>query len=66
MKIGQYTVIDGEFRHRYLVRRIMKKTAIVSILDDYKGSEWAKTHYRYDLNLLSEQIKNAEYVPFNT
>ncbi len=66
MKIGQYTVCEGKFKFRYLVRRIMKKTAIVSCLT-YLNSELVlhNTHYRYPLDLLEQQIENAEYLSFN-
>ncbi len=64
MKLGQYTVYDDEFRFKYLVRKIMKKTAIVTCISVYKGSQKATTHYRYPLDLLAQQIKNAEYLEF--
>ena len=64
MELGQYTVDDGKFRFRYIVRKVMKKTCVVSILDYMdRNLTSSNTHYRYSLDLLEQQIKDAEYLP---
>ena len=67
MKTGQYDIEDGKFSHRYLVRKVMKKTAEVSVGISYQGSDMRyNLSYRYPISLLIEQVKNARYTPFKT
>lgn len=65
MKIGQYTVTEGKWRFRYLIHKIMKKTADVSSHTSLDYGGWTGTReYRYPLDLLKQQIEGAEYLPF--
>ena len=66
MKIGQYDVSDGQFSFRYIVHKVMKKTADVASLTSHMGSDYrGKRCYRYPLDLLIEQVKNARYTSFD-
>ena len=65
MLTGQYTILDGRFKFRYLVRKVNKKTAVVSIINYMDGETVTHTtNYRYPLTLLESQIQEAEYLPF--
>ena len=65
LKLGQYTEYDGDFRHRYIVHKIMPKTVEVGVGISWKYADWKYTrHYRYPKDLLIKQIQNAEYLPF--
>ncbi len=61
---GQYDVSNGRFDYRYIVHRVMNKTADVGtawFLDGERiGSD---RHARYPLDLLKEQIKGARFTP---
>ena len=69
IKPGQYDVSDGRYAYRYLVYKVMKKTAHVITSTSYMGSEYKHDsdhgiYYRYPLGLLGKQIENARYTEF--
>ncbi len=65
IKPGQYDVFEEKFSFRYLVYKVMKKTADVTVLTSYQGGEYkGGRSYRYPIQLLSEQIVDAHYQPF--
>jgi len=75
MKVGQYTVTHKEekdrtvWRDRYLVHRVMKKTADVTVLVSKDYEEFTTVGVmgrtsRYPLDLLEQQVENAEYFEF--
>ena len=70
IKIGQYTTQSDEgWRERYLVRKIMKKTAEISAGISYSESGDSEDfrytlHFRYPQDLLEQQVAGAEYLPF--
>ena len=64
-KRGQYDETDGHFMFRYLVHKVMEKTADVTPLTSYMGSDYTGNRcYRYPLDLLEGQIENCRYIPF--
>ena len=65
MKTGQYDITDGKFMRRYVIHKIMKKTADVAILMSYNGGLYTgQRYYRYPKTLLSDQIQGAIYTKF--
>lgn len=71
IKIGFYRVKDDGFIFGYQVHKVMKKTAVVgtSTVQVKSGNlpfEDGADHYsyRYPIDLLTAQIKDAEFRPF--
>jgi hypothetical protein len=63
---GQYDETDGRFAFRYIVYRVMKRTAEVLPLTSIDGGDYrgGSRVYRYPLDLLKKQLKDAAYTPF--
>ncbi len=59
---GQYDVFEKKFFYRYLVFKVMKKTADVTVLTSYMGGDHKGGRcYRYPLELLKKQVEKAYY-----
>ena len=57
LKLGQYDIFDGDFSFKYVVHKIMKKTADVGSFTSYKGSSYNGRRFRrYPIDVLKQQI----------
>jgi len=66
LELGQYDVKDGEWTRRYVINKIMPKTADVSEKTCFRGNESWSRCYRYPKNALLGQINicnNAIFYP---
>jgi len=65
MEIGQYDITDGSWRYRYLVHKIMKATAEVSIGYSHEYDDFDYTReLRFPLARLQGDIESARFTKF--